>query len=209
MTIILSILTIVVMIVIFEFPKYNGLINKTIINNIGWIVIIMYFINRGAIVTQAMFFNCDHSMLKFNFYRKPDVIIGLFKKRLSTLIRINLLPTIVISVAIPVILFLTGGVHYNFDYLNIFICVISISIFFSIHYLVIYYLLQPYNEYMKIKSPMYSLISFVTYFISYLFTKININLTLFCILTIIFTFVYTFVALHLIYKKAPYTFKIK
>lgn len=209
MTILLSLVFIITIIVIFEFPKYNLLINKIVVENIGWLVIVMYFINRGAIVTQAMFFNCDHSMLKFNFYRKPDVIVGLFKRRLSTLMRINLLPTIVIAIAIPTIIFLTGGLPHNFDYLNIFVCTIATSIFFSIHYLVIYYLFQPYNEYMKIKSPTYSIISFITYFISYLFTKVNINLTIFCTLIIIFTLIYTVVALKLVYKKAPYTFKIK
>ena len=209
MTILLSLVFIITIIVIFEFPKYNSLINKMIVENIGWLVIVMYFINRGAIVTQAMFFNCDHSMLKFNFYRKPDVIVGLFKRRLSTLMRINLLPTIVVAIAIPTIIFLTGGLPHNFDYLNIFVCTIATSIFFSIHYLVIYYLFQPYNEYMKIKSPTYSIISFITYFISYLFTKVNINLTIFCTLIIIFTLIYTVVALKLVYKKAPYTFKIK
>lgn len=209
MTILLSLVFIITIIVIFEFPKYDLLINKIIVENIGWLVIVMYFINRGAIVTQAMFFNCDHSMLKFNFYRKPDVIVGLFKRRLSTLMRINLLPTIVIAIAIPTIIFLTGGLPHNFDYLNIFVCTIATSIFFSIHYLVIYYLFQPYNEYMKIKSPTYSIISFITYFVSYLFTKININLTIFCTLIIIFTLIYTVVALRLVYKKAPYTFKIK
>ena len=209
MTILLSLVFIITIIVIFEFPKYNLLINKIIVENIGWLVIVMYFINRGAIVTQAMFFNCDHSMLKFNFYRKPDVIVGLFKRRLSTLMRINLLPTIVIAIAIPTIIFLTGGLPHNFDYLNIFVFTIATSIFFSIHYLVIYYLFQPYNEYMKIKSPTYSIVSFITYFVSYLFTKININLTIFCTLIIIFTLLYTVVALKLVYKKAPYTFKIK
>ena len=39
---------------------------------------IMYFINRGASFTQALFMNCDHSLLTYTFYRKPNAILELF-----------------------------------------------------------------------------------------------------------------------------------
>ena len=143
-----------------------------------------------------------------NFYKEPKVITELFKKRLITLIKINLIPAIIIAIGLPIILFLTGGINV-IDYLNIFIFIICTCIFFSVHYLVIYYLLQPYNKDMKIKNPMYSIISAITYFCCYILTKVNINLTLFCILAIIFTISYIFISLILVYKKAFKTFKLK
>lgn len=206
---ILSFLIVVVTIIVsIEFPNYSKQIHLFLINNISWFVIIMYFLNKGAIVTQAMFFNCDHSMLTFNFYKEPKVITELFKKRLITLIKINLIPAIIIAIGLPIILFLTGGINV-IDYLNIFIFIICTCIFFSVHYLVIYYLLQPYNKDMKMKNPMYSIISAITYFCCYILTKVNINLTLFCILAIIFTISYIFISLILVYKKAFKTFKLK
>lgn len=206
---IISFIIIVITIIIsIEFPIYTKTIHSFIVSNISWFVIIMYFLNRGAIVTQAMFFNCDHSMLTFNFYKDPTVITSLFKKRLVTLIKINLIPAVVIAIGLPITLYLTGGINF-IDYFNIFIFIISTCIFFSVHYLVIYYLLQPYNKDMKMKSPMYSIISTITYICCYMLTKINMNLTLFCILTIIFTTIYIFISLILVYKKASHTFKLK
>ena len=66
----------------------------------------MYFINRGAIVTQAMFFNCDHAMLGYNFYRERTTILELFKKRLTTLVKVNLLPAITIGIGNSILLIL-------------------------------------------------------------------------------------------------------
>ena len=42
--------------------------------------------NEKDYLKQAMFFNCDHAMLRFKFYREPQVILELFKKRLTTVI---------------------------------------------------------------------------------------------------------------------------
>lgn len=199
----------VAVLVIYQNPSIKPNINGFLMNNLGCFVIVMYFMNRGAIVTRAMYFNCDHSMLTFNFYRNKDVILNLFKKRLLTLIKVNLRPALVISISLPVLLFLSGGTTFILDYLNIFIFIIAMNIFFSVHYLVIYYLLQPYDKNMEMKSVPYSIIAFLTYFISYLCTDLNLSTTLFCSLAILFTIIYIILALLLVYKKASKTFKIK
>lgn len=208
-TIISLVIFSIFLVIIFEVPSYKGVINNFIMNNLGVFVIVMYFINRGAIVTRAMYFNCDHSMLTFNFYRDKDVILGLFKKRLITLIKVNLRPALAIGISLPILLFLTGGTSYIFNYLSIFIFIIFMSVFFSIHYLVIYYLLQPYNKNMEMKSITYSIISFFTYYVSYLCAKLTLSSTRFSILAILFTVIYAVIALFIVYKKAPDTFKIK
>ena len=70
-------------------PELKQSLNNFLLNNIAWFVIVMYFINRGAIITQAMFYNCDHSMLTFNFYRNPKVILNVFKTRVLTVSKVN------------------------------------------------------------------------------------------------------------------------
>ena len=60
---------------------------------------IMYILNRGITMTQAMFINCDHSMLTYRIYRTPKVVLGVFKERLKTLIVLNSIPALLISVA--------------------------------------------------------------------------------------------------------------
>ena len=125
--------------------EFSNSVSKFLSNNLGWFVIIMYFINRGAIITQAMFFNCDHAMLNYNFYREPNTLLGLFKKRLKIVSKVNLLPASVIGIGNIVLLILCH--NYNISILvTTFLFIIFLSIFFSVHYLVIYYLLQPFNK---------------------------------------------------------------
>ena len=190
-------------------PIIKKEINTFLLNNISWFVIIMYFINRGAIVTQAMFYNCDHSMLTFNFYRNPKVILNVFKTRLLTVSKVNMLPAIVIALGLPILLYISGGTTNVLDYISIPIFIIALSIFFSIHYLVIYYLFQPYDKNMAMKSMSYSIISLMTYIISYSLTDLKMSTTAFSIIAIVATVLYSVIALFAVYKKAPTTFKIK
>lgn len=189
--------------------SFNKNLNNFLMNNLAWFVIIMYFINRGAIITQAMFYNCDHAMLTFNFYRNKGVILSLFKKRLMTVIKVNLIPTIVIALGLPILLYLSGGTTNIINYLTIPIFIILLSIFFSVHYLVIYYLLQPYNKDMEMKSVSYSIVSGLTYFISYILTDFKMSTSIFALIGLVVTVGYIVIAVFLVYKKAPNTFKIK
>lgn len=200
---------VVVGILMIASPTLQKSLNNFLLNNIAWFVIIMYFINRGAIITQAMFYNCDHSMLTFNFYRNPKVILNVFKTRLLTVSKVNLIPAVVIAIGLPILLYISGGTTNILDYISIPIFIIVLSIFFSIHYLVIYYLFQPYDKNMKMKSITYSIISAMTYIISYSLTDFRMSTTMFSILAIIATVTYSIIALVLVYKKSPQTFKIK
>ncbi len=57
-------------------------INKMLMVFLPYFVFIMYMINRGTSFTQALFMNCDHSMLTYSFYKKPEFILKLFRIRL-------------------------------------------------------------------------------------------------------------------------------
>ena len=125
-------------------------------------ILILYVINRGTAYTQAMFMNCDHSILTYRFFRTPKVILGLFRERLKTIILINLMPAMVIAIGLPVLLLITGGTDNVLNYAALFFSIIAISVFFSVHYLVLYYLLQPYNVSTEMKSSTYSVIQTIT-----------------------------------------------
>ena len=190
-------------------PSLKEGLNNFLLNNIAWFVLIMYFINRGSIITQAMFYNCDHSMLTFNFYRNPKVILNVFRTRVLTVSKVNLIPAVVIAIGLVVLLYMTGGSPNVIDYISIPIFIIVLSIFFSIHYLVTYYLFQPYDKNMKMKSAAYSIISAVTYIVAYSFTDFKMSTTIFSLLAIAATILYIVLALIIVYKKAPETFRIK
>lgn len=190
-------------------PSIKDEISYHLIGSFSFIILIMYFINRGAVVTQAMFFNCDHAMLRFNFYRERHVIIHLFRQRLKTLIKINLIPSSIISIGLIVLFYLTGTSRNILDYLFILISVNMISIFFSVHYLVLYYLLQPYSSDLKMKSFTYGIITSLTYFVAFMSRNIEISLFLFTLLTFAFALLYIIISISLVYKKAEMTFKIR
>ena len=186
----------------------GNFIHSFLLNNMGWFVLILYFVNRGSIITQAMFYNSDHAMLKYNFYREENVILGLFKKRLSTVVKVNLIPGVLIAIGNVILLFITGGSNI-ITYISMFIFIISLCIFFSVHYLVLYYLLQPYNKDLMVKSVPYSVITLGTYLVSYYVSEINISTLLFSIFGIGFSIIYIVVGLLLVKKYAPLNFRIR
>lgn len=206
----ISLLVIVSTAILIRFsPVLQKNLNEFLLNNIAWFIIVMYFINRGSIITQAMFYNCDHSMLTFNFYRNPKVILNIFKTRVLTVSKVNLIPASVIAIGLPLLLYLSGGSANILNYIAIPVFIIVLSIFFSIHYLVIYYLFQPYDKNMSMKSITYSIISLGTYIVAYSFTDFKMSTISFCMIAIVATIVYSIIALIAVYKKAPMTFKIK
>ncbi len=192
----------------FSKDIYTG-VNNITLTYLPYFVFIMYLVNRGSVVTQAMFINCDHSMLAYRFYRQPKVILNLFKIRLRTLIKINLIPTLVIALGLPLLLAITGGTNNPYNYLLLFISIVFLSIFFSVHHLVIYYLLQPYDINMKSKSSMYSIVNAITYFICYMCIDMTFPTAIFATIVTIFSLIYILVALFLVYRYAPRTFKLK
>ena len=189
--------------------ELNNKINGLILMYLPYFVFVMYILNRGATLTQAMFMNCDHSMLTYRIYRTPKVILGLFKERLKTLIIINLFPAFIIGSGLPILLFLTGGTDNILNYAVLFFSIISMSVFFSLHYLVMYYLLQPYNINTEIKSGTYKLVQILTYFICYYMMGIKLSILSFGITMILFSVLYCLISLFLVYKYAPKTFKLR
>ena len=183
--------------------------NETLLVFLPYFVFIMYCINRSSSVTQAMFMNCDHSMLTYRIYRTPKVILGIFKERLKTLITINILPAIWIGGGLALLLYLSGGTDNPINYVILFVSIIAMSIFFSVHYLVMYYLLQPYNVSTEMKSSTYTVIQGLTYLVCWYMIQIRMPIFTFGIATIVFCITYCFISLFLAYKYAPKTFKLR
>ncbi len=185
----------------------NG-VNKVLIKSLSIFLFIMYLVNRGQPYTQALFMNCDHSMLTFSFYKKPSFILRLFSIRLREIIKINLLPSFIIGFGLSVLLYFSGGTNF-INYIIIPVSVISMSVFFSVHNLTIYYLLQPYNTNTEIKSAMYKIITGATYICCYLFMQIHMNSFVFGLIMISFSLIYCIVSCVLVYKLAYKTFKLR
>lgn len=191
-------------------PEIAAAINGALVPALPMMLLLMYFINRGNTVTQILFFNCDSSMLSYRFYRQPRVILGIFTARLKSLTAINLLPTAVIALGLPLLLLCSGGTDTPTDYLVLPLAILAMSVFFSVHYLVLYYLLQPYTAGLENTSFGYRLITGLTYFVCYMiYANIHGATMAFGIGMIVFAAVYVAAALLLAYRLAPRTFKLR
>ena len=83
------------------------------------------------------------------------------------------------------------------------------SIFFSVHHLVIYYLLQPYNINSETKNTTYTIVNILTYVVCYWMIDLRLPTLYFGLATILFAITYSLISLLLVYKLAPKTFKIR
>ena len=52
-------------------PGVKADINEMVMTWLPYFAFIMYLINRGTGFTQALFMNCDHSLLTYSFYKRP------------------------------------------------------------------------------------------------------------------------------------------
>lgn len=190
-------------------PEMKGKINEIVLTFLPYFVFIMYAVNRGTGFTTALFMNCDHSLLTYSFYKQPAFVLKLFQIRLREIIKINLLPAIVIGTGLAFLLYASGGTDNPINYLILLVSILCMSIFFSVHYLTIYYLLQPYNAATEMKSGTYQMVLSVTYFLCFLIMQIKLSTFLFGIACIVFCIIYCIVASVLVYRFAPKTFKLR
>ena len=182
---------------------------RVIMTNFSSLVLVMYSINRGARFTQVLFMNCDHSLLTYSFYKQPKLVLRLFQIRLREIMKINAVPALIIGIGLSLILYVIKG---KSDFLNDAIMIVSIlciSLFFSIHYLTIYYLLQPYNAETELKSGIYQLVMLLTYLVSFHVRVFRSSFLMFGLMTIVFCVLYSMTASFLVYRFAPKTFKIR
>lgn len=190
-------------------PEVGNAVNGMLMTYLPYFVFIMYLINRGTGFTSALFVNCDHSLLTYSFFKQPKFILKLFQIRLREIIKINLLPAVVIGTGLALLLYASGGTDNPLNYVVLFVSVVCLSIFFSVHYLTLYYLLQPYNAGTELKSGIYRVIMALTYFICYGMIQIEMPTLVFGIMTIVFCVLYCIIASILVYIFAPKTFRIR
>ena len=196
-----------VLLILYMSPGIKPVFNKIVMEYLPYFVFIMYAINRGTNFTQALFMNCDHCLLTYSFYKQPNCILKLFQIRLREII--NAVPALVIGLGLALILFASGGTDNSLNYGVLIVSILSMSLFFSIHYLTIYYLLQPYNAATELKSGTYRIITSITYFVCFAMMQLRMPVLLFGIMAIVFCALYSIIASFLVYRFAPKTFKIR
>ncbi len=190
-------------------PEIKEKTNELLMTFLPYFVFIMYAINRGTGFTKALFMNCDHSLLTYPFYKRPDMILRLFRIRLREIMKINLLPALVIGAGLAILLYASGGTDNPLNYVVLFVSILCMSLFFSIHYLTIYYLLQPYSVDAEVKSGTYRLVMSATYFVCFFLMQVRMPTLVFGMLCIAFCILYSVAACILIYRFVPKTFRLR
>lgn len=171
-------------------------------------VFFMYILNISMKTTKAMFMNCDVSLLHYGYYRQPKAIFENFRIRLKTLSYYNLLIAIVLCAVVNL---LTMRYPISFTWASLFlfdITIIILSVFFSVHYLFVYYIFQPYTEEFDMKNPFMSILNGIVYFLCYMCLQLDGNIW-FATGVLVATVLYICISLLLVWRLAPKTFHLK
>lgn len=172
-------------------------------------IILLAFSDISFRATQAMYINCDNSLMTFSFFKQREKIMQLFDIRFKQLIKLNIIPAIVCGLCANLLLFYTGGQDYPFQYLvNILICIL-ISVVNSITWLSLYYLFQPFTTSVNVKSGAYiaarTVISLISLHICWIPCKSGLLLGI----MLVFTAAYVIILRKLVRKHSPKTWKVK
>ena len=190
-------------------PAVAAYICRQITSMLPLLVFIMYAVTVAEKACKAMFYNCDKSMLKFGFYRNPEVILKNFKIRLIRISVYNLIVGAAISAAAIVLRAICGLAPLDPETVLFAAAVLMLSVFFTVHHLFMYYVFQPYSEEMNIKNPFFRAINLAMYVISYICLQVQTGGLAFTAGVLIVTVAYTVIALVLVYRYAPKTFRVK
>ena len=131
------------------------------------------------------------------------------EKDFREIMKINAVPALVIGGGLALILFASGGTDNPLNYVVLIVSVLCMSLFFSIHYLTVYYLLQPYNAGTELKSGTYRIIMSATYLVCFALMRLRMPIMIFGLMTIVFCVLYSIAASVLVYRFAPKTFRIR
>ena len=105
--------------------------------------------------------------------------------------------------------YVSGGTDNPLNYVVLVVTILAMSAFFSIHYLTVYYLLQPYTAGTEMKSGTYRIVMVLTYVVCYAMINVRMPILMFGAMCIAFCVAYSIVASILVYKFAPRTFRLR
>lgn len=193
-----------VMIVLKEDLK----ITKDILQLLPPFVFLSYILSISQRVCKAMFMNCDVSLLHYSYYRSREAVLVNFRLRLKKLCFYNLLLIMVLCLYMNSTVVLVG-LPYTLSTLLLFdFALLCLAVFFSVHYLFVYYIFQPYNEQFDMKNPFMSILNGIVYLFCYFCMQLEGSL-IFVSGILAATLLYIPIALLLVYRLSPRTFHLK
>lgn len=174
-------------------------------------VFFMYLLcsGLGTRICKAMFYNCDISLLRYPWYRDKRVILKNFTIRLGQVATLNLLVAGAICLAFLVLIAASGARPPMGELIPFLLSLLGLAVFFSVHPLFLYYVFQPYTTQLAVKNPFFTGLNLAVYAICYLCIQIKQPPAGFALLVLAATLLYSAVALFLVWRRAPRTFRVK
>lgn len=206
--IVIGVFTALFAIDMFFIDGFGIKITDVIIDRYSMFIIIMYFLCNSEKLIRSMFYNCDRSLLRYGFYKRGNSLLKMFFLRLRKIIYGNSLPVLALMVGIYIATAIYSPTRIG-EIIPILISILLLGLFFSVHYIFMYYIFQPFSDSLKIKNPFYSIINFIVYLISYLFMRLELSSDRLLPIITTFSVIYIVLAVSLVYKKGPDTFRIK
>lgn len=124
---------------------------------VPFVILAMLYFAMGDHLCKTWFYHCDMPLMRYRFYRKDAV--QHFRLRLGHLLRMNVLIGFTLATVLSIaVLILSGGQVPGF-LPPLWLLTLSLAVFFSVHHLLFYYLLQPYTTELNTKNPFFFLIN--------------------------------------------------
>jgi hypothetical protein len=172
-------------------------------------VLIMYFASIGERICKAMFYNCDISLLKYSFYRDKNAILSNFIVRILRVAGLNLVVAFAIAAAVVGLALVFRLNWAILDMVLFALSILFLSLFFSVHHLFLYYVFQPYTAELGMKNPFFGVINGGVYLFCLFCANIKSPPAYFALIVLASTCAYIAIALILVYRYAPRTFRVK
>ena len=171
------------------------------------LVLAMLNLTVGSQICKILFFHCDMPLMRYGFYRKNAKQHFLLRLRsvFSMNLKLGLCFASVISVSI---LILTEGRNID-SLLAIWILIITLAVFFSLHHLLFYYVLQPYTAELETINPLFTIANSLISLSMVIAIFVGPALWVFTAALAVLTAAYFFSAAPLISKYAPNHFRVK
>ncbi|WP_020614819.1 hypothetical protein [Paenibacillus daejeonensis] len=174
---------------------------------VPFVILAMLYFAMGDHLCKTWFYHCDMPLMRYRFYRKDAV--QHFRLRLGQLLRMNvLIGTSLAAVLTVSVLIVSGGEIPGF-LLPLWLLTLSLAVFFSVHHLLLYYVLQPYTTELNTKNPFFFLINSVFSGAFVATMLIRPNLWVLAVIVVVLTLTYVFMTGPLVTKFADRRFRVK
>lgn len=171
-----------------------------------YLALILNFLTVGDKVCRAIFYNCDLSLLRYSFYR--NAANRHFPIRLYRIMGLNLAIAAALGAALTVIA-LAAGAALSLELLLLWVCLLVLSVFFSVHHLLMYYIFQPYSTELNVKNPFFHVVNMVFSSACGISIVVKAPALPFTVTVMIVTLVYLGVAFILVRRFGHRTFRVK